>query len=124
MNELLPWLFVLVAGAGMVAGLASLWASLNLALSRPTLGDAGARLTSDSRAALLTEKEALLRELGDVAFEHDAGKLSDEDFRELNEKLRARARHVLHELDEGAEAFRGEAEALIAARLGESEDAT
>ncbi|MEM7435181.1 MAG: hypothetical protein AAF436_08520 [Myxococcota bacterium] len=124
MNELLPWLFVLVAGAAMVAGLVSLWASLNLALSRPTLGDAGARLTSESRAALLTEKEALLGELGDIAFEHDAGKLSDEDFRELNEKLRARARHVLHELDEGAEAFRGEAEALIAARLGESEDAT
>lgn len=122
MSVFLPWVFLVAAASGLLLALGSLWASLSLAFSHDAHLDLRAQLTSDARNALLTEKEALLQELRDVAFEHDAGKLSDEDFRELNEKLRARARHVLHELDEGAEAFRDEAEALIADRLGESGD--
>jgi hypothetical protein len=46
-------------------------------------------------------------------------KISDTDFEELNEKLRAQARQVLHELDAGVESFRDEAEALIAERLAD-----
>jgi len=120
MSDVLPWMFLVVAGAAMLGGLGSLWLSLSLGLSDHALGDVRAQLTSDARRALLAEKDALFQELGDVAFEHDAGKLSDQDFNELNEKLRAQARHVLHELDESAEAFRGEAEALIAKRLEDS----
>lgn len=120
MSDILPWMFLLVAGGAMLGGLGSLWFSLSLGLSDRALGDVRAQLTSDARRSLLAEKEALFQELGDVAFEHDSGKLSDKDFTELNEKLRARARHVLHELDEGAEAFRGDAEALIAKRLEDS----
>ena len=78
-----------------------------------------AQLTSEARLALLTEKEALLQEIRDVAFEHDAGKLSDSDYEELNAKLRAQARHVLQDLDAGADGFRDRAEALIAERLGD-----
>jgi len=115
--DFLPWLFIVVAVVAMLAGLASLWLSLTLTLSDEASG--GARVTSDARLALLTEKEALLQEIRDVAFEHDAGKLSDTDFEELNAKLRAEARHVLHELDVGAEGFREQAEALIAEKLGE-----
>ena len=122
MSDFLPWMFIIMAGAAMLVALGSLWVSLSLGLSNEALGDVRAQLTSDARRALLTEKDALLQELGDVAFEHDAGKLSDQDFEELNQKLRAQARHVLHELDESAEAFRGEAEALIAQRLGDSEE--
>jgi len=123
-SDALPWLFLIVAAMGLFVALASLWMSLSLSLglSDQAVGDVRAQLTSDARRALLAEKEALLQELRDIAFEHDAGKLSDEDFEELNEKLRAQARHVLHELDEGAEAFRGEAEGLIAARLGKRKD--
>ena len=124
MSAFLPWLFLVVAGLAMLLALGSLWISLSLALSPQVVGDVRAQLTSDARRALLTEKDALLQELRDIAFEHDAGKLSDRDFAELNEKLRAQARHVLHELDEGAEAFRGQAETLIAERLGESEDSS
>ena len=122
MSDVLPWVFVVVAAAGMLVGLGSLWISLSLGLSEQALGDVRAQLTSDARRALLAEKEALLQELRDIAFEHDAGKLSDQDFQELNQKLRAQARHVLHELDEGAAAFRGEAEALIAGRLEKDEE--
>jgi hypothetical protein len=94
-----------------------LWLSLSLAFSSEVLGDARAQLTTDARRALLTKKEGLLQEIRDVSFEHDAGKLSDRDFEELNAKLRAHARHVLHALDQGTEAFRDEAEALISERL-------
>lgn len=122
MSDVLPWMFLVIASAAMLGGLGSLWLSLSLGLSDQALGDVRARLTSDARRALLSEKDALLQELGDVAFEHDAGKLSAQDFNDLNEKLRVQARHVLHELDESADAFRGEAEALIAARLDDSEE--
>ena len=121
MSDVLPWMFLVIASAAMLGGLGSLWLSLSLGLSADqALGDVRARLTSDTRRALLSEKDTLLQELRDVAFEHDAGKLSDQDFNDLNEKLRAQARHVLHELDESADAFRGEAEALITERLGDS----
>ena len=119
MDAFLPWLFIIVASAAVVAGLVSLWLSLSLALSDEVPDGARAQLTTDARRALLTEKEALLQEIRDVSFEHDAGKLSDSDFEELNAKLRAQARHVLHALDEGAESFRDEAEALIAERLAD-----
>ncbi|MGB5809330.1 MAG: hypothetical protein WBG86_02295 [Polyangiales bacterium] len=123
MSDILPWVFLIIAGGAMIAALVSLWVSLSYALSDEALTDVRAQLTSDARNALIIEKDALLQELRDIAFEHDADKLSDQDFGEINEKLRARARHVLHELDQGAEAFRDDAEALIAARLAKSEGA-
>lgn len=119
MTDILPWLFVVLAALGVVGWLVSLWQSLSLALSDGGTVQTQAQLTTDVRRALLSEKEALLGEIQDVAFEHDAGKLSDADFEDLNEKLRAQARRVLHELDEGTEAFRGEAEELIAQRLAD-----
>ncbi len=117
MSEFLPWMFVVFAALGVLTWLFSFWSSLSLALSAQATSEVRAQLTSDARRALLTEKEALLGEISDVAFEHDAGKLSDVDFEELNQKLRAQARRVLHELDAGAVELRGEAEALIARRL-------
>ncbi|MGB5703332.1 MAG: hypothetical protein WBM48_11005 [Polyangiales bacterium] len=120
MGDLLPSIFVIIAVAAMLGGLASLWLSLTLTLSDEATVGARARLTSDARLALLTEKQALLQEIRDIAFEHDAGKLSDVDYEEINAKLRGQARHVLHELDAGAEGFRDEAEALIAKKLEEA----
>jgi hypothetical protein len=119
MSDFLPWLFIIGASVALVAGLISLWLSLSLALSDEVLSGARAQLITDARRALLTEKEALLQEIRDVSFEHDADKLSDADFEELNAKLRAQARHVLHGLDAGATSFRDEAEALIAERLAD-----
>jgi len=119
MSDFLPWLFVVVASVSVVGGLASLWLSLSLALSDEALGGARAQIITDARVTLLAEKEALLQEIRDVSFEHDADKLSDADFEEINAKLRAQARHVLHELDVGVESFRDEAEALISERLAD-----
>lgn len=119
MADFLPWLFVIGASLAVVAALASLWLSLSLALSSELVAGARAQLTTDARRDLLTEKEALLQEIRDIAFEHDAGKLSDSDYEEINAKLRSEARHILHELDAGAGPFRDEAEALIAERLSD-----
>jgi len=121
MAEYLPWLFVIGASLAVVAALISLWLSLSLALSDELVGGDRAQLTTDVRRDLLTEKENLLQEIRDIAFEHDADKLSDSDYEEINAKLRAQARHVLHELDVGAGPFREEAEALIAERLSDEE---
>ncbi len=120
MADFLPWLFVVVAVAGMLGGLASLWLSLTLTLADEASGSAREELMSDARLSLLTEKEALLQEIRDIAFEHDADKLSDVDYEEINAKLRAQARHLLHELDAGAEGFRDQAEALINKKLREA----
>jgi biopolymer transport protein ExbB/TolQ len=119
MSELLPWLFIAMASAAVVAAFVSLWLSLSVALSDEASVGVRAQLSNEARRALVAEKEALLQEIRDISFEHDAGKLSDADFEELNTKLRAQARHVLHQLDAGLEAFRDEAEALIARRLEE-----
>jgi hypothetical protein len=120
MGDVLPSVFIIIAVVAMLGGLASLWLSLTLSLSDEATGDARAQLTSDARLALLTEKEALLQEIRDIAFEHDADKLSDIDYEEINAKLRAEARHVLHELDAGADDFREQAESLIADKLREA----
>ena len=121
MSEALPWLFVFVAAAAGLCGFVALWLSLRVALSDPSLEQETEAIGYDARRSLLTEKEALLEELRDISFEHDAGKLSDRDYEELNAKLRARARKILMELDADADTYRNEAEALIAERLARSE---
>ena len=67
MADFLPWLFIIVAVAAMIGGLASLWLSLTLTLSDEATGVARAEITSDARLALLTEKEALLNEIREIA---------------------------------------------------------
>ena len=120
MEQALPWIFTLTAALAGLFAFFALWMSLRIAFADSTLGEARTELDSETRRTLQTEKEALLEEIRDVSFEHEAGKLSDEDFTELNEKLRGRARQVLIEIDAVAESYRDEAETLIAGRLAES----
>ena len=121
MSEALPWLFVFVAAIAGILGFLALWLSLRVALSDPSLEQESEAFGYEARRSLLTEKEALLEELRDISFEHDAGKLSDRDYNELNAKLRGRARRILMELDADAGTYRDEAEALIAERLAKRE---
>ena len=118
-------IFTLTASVAGLFAFFALWMSLRLAFADPSLEEVRAELDSETRRTLQTEKEALLEEIRDISFEHEADKLSDEDFNELNEKLRGRARQVLIELDATAENYRDEAEQLIAQRLaGSSAGAT
>lgn len=116
MEAVLPPFFITLAGLGLLMVLFSLRRSVAVLLSRP--GAAAALGTGDERDALLAEKRALLQTVRDLGFEHETGKLSDEDFERLNATYRARAKDVLRKLDAELSEYRAEAKALIAAELG------
>jgi len=69
--------------------------------------------SDDLRAAKVIEKDALLRQIKDLEFEHAVGKISDDDFAVLNTDVRERARRLLSELEEELSPFRREAQAQI-----------
>ena len=52
------------------------------------------------RAALEAAKDAKYREIRDAEIDWRTGKLSDEDYREQDRRLRAEAVEILRELDE------------------------
>lgn len=62
---------------------------------RGTAGDEEA-----ARAELETEKARLLGEIHELELDYETGKLSDEDFRALEARLKARAVEVMREIDE------------------------
>lgn len=115
----LPWVFVALAAVALLFGFAAFWLSLRGMFTSPeqTALDA----LSESRRALIAEKDALLQEIQDLAFERESGKLSENDFAQLNAKLRARAKAVLAKLDEDVAPFRKEARQLVAVPTGEQE---
>jgi hypothetical protein len=53
----------------------------------------------DTRAALEAAKEAKYREIKDAELDHQMGKLSDEDYKVIDEELRAQAIEILRQLD-------------------------
>ncbi len=55
-----------------------------------------------TRAAMWREKTLVLRSIKDLEFDHAMGKVSDKDFAEMSERLRARAAGLIRQLDEGA----------------------
>jgi tetratricopeptide (TPR) repeat protein len=60
---------------------------------------AGARPRDDSRLELAEEKAAILRSLNELAFDHEAGHLSDDDYQDLRPRYEARAAEVIRALD-------------------------
>lgn len=115
MPNLLPIVFIVLASTALVLTLLWLWQSLRHAFVH-TLGAAPASdVVSPERAALLAEKRTLLLALKDLEAERDAGKLSNEDYLDLNEQYRKRAREVLRQLDGLIGPHRGRAQQLLAA---------
>jgi hypothetical protein len=53
----------------------------------------------DHRAALEAARDAKYREIRDAELDWRTGKLSDEDYREQDRRLRAEAVEILHDLD-------------------------
>ncbi|HEY3067812.1 MAG TPA: tetratricopeptide repeat protein [Methylomirabilota bacterium] len=53
----------------------------------------------DAREQLLEQKQRLLRSLRELAFEHEAGHVSDDDYAELRSRYEAETATVLTELD-------------------------
>jgi hypothetical protein len=73
------------------------------------------------RAALEREKMLALRALKELEFDRSMRKISEDDYREMSTRLRARATRIIRQLDAGA-GYRARIEADLARRLGESAD--
>lgn len=99
MPNLLPIVFIVLASLALVLTLFWLWQSLRHAFVHTLAEPPASGVVSPERAALLQEKQTLLLALKDLESERESGKLSGEDYRDLNEQYRKRAREVLRLLD-------------------------
>lgn len=57
------------------------------------------RRGDDQLAALEAAKEAKYREIKDAELDHQMGKLSDEDYRTIDDELRGQAIEILRQID-------------------------
>jgi hypothetical protein len=94
MTSPLELLIVLAVVAGLV-----------LFISAPLRRAPRVESGSDEHAELEAAREAKFRELRDAELDHRTGKLSDEDYAELDAGLRAEAIEILRELDREDEAL-------------------
>ncbi len=70
--------------------------------------------TGRRRKELEREKQALVKALKELDFDHQMGKVSDKDFADIGAQYRARAIRVMRKLDDAG----GEYEAMIAQEIG------
>jgi hypothetical protein len=70
-----------------------------------------------TRAALEREKQLTLRTIKELEFDRSMGKVSEDDYREMAGRLRARAARLIQQLDAGA-GYRSKIERDLAKRLG------
>jgi hypothetical protein len=91
-------LSVLMAGAAMI-GMAALRAFRPLV---STDEDRTTLLGQRTRAALERDKLLALRAIKELEFDRAMGKLSDDDFKEMSGRLRAKAARLVRQLDAGA----------------------
>lgn len=122
MTGTLPVLFVVLAGAFLVAVVYWVWQSARLLLTDAAAVGGGPASSSPIRDNLLEEKAALLRALRDLEMDREAGKLSQADFERLNQRYRARAREVLRLLDAQLGPHREHARQLLADAAGSAGD--
>jgi len=114
---MLPLLFIVLGAVAVAAVLAASWQSLRAAFGVAGAGVLRATLGSVERTVLEDEKSALLRSIKDLQFEHDIGKISEQDFAPLDKSLRQRAREILRLLDEDILPHRAEAERVVREHL-------
>lgn len=109
-----PALFFAISSVALIAALAAIWSSLRVAFGGgPGVVIETARDLPD-HAALVEEKNSLLRAIKDLEYEHAVGKISDADHQRLDAAYRARAKQVLAQLDRDVKPLYERAERLIA----------
>lgn len=105
-------------GATALVGIAALHAV------RPLVGahdDRTIVIGERTRATLERDKTLTLRAIKDLEFDRAMGKLSEEDFREMSGRLRARAARLIKQLDAGA-GYRDQIERDLVKRMGAGGD--
>jgi ribosomal protein L40E len=138
--DLQPWQFFLLAGLGcatavvfiargqgiitvillsVLMGTTALVGVAALRMLRPLVGrdeDRTPMVGHRTRLALEREKTLVLRSIKELEFDRAMGKVSDEDFREMSGRLRARAMRLMRHLDAGAD-YREQIEREVDAQL-------
>lgn len=112
-----PAYFMAMAAVSLVLALVALYQSFLGVFGRRSTTATGLRASLPERAALIEEKNALLRAIKDIAYEREVGKLSEPDFQRLDRAYRLRAKEVLRKLDEDLAPFLERAEQLVADAL-------
>lgn len=107
-------LLSVLMGAVALAGMAAL--RMLAPLVSPS-DDRTAMVGERTRTALEREKLLTLRAIKELEFDRAMNKLSDDDFREMSGKLRARAARLMRQLDAGAD-YRERIEQDLARRMG------
>ncbi|OFW18006.1 MAG: hypothetical protein A3H97_02105 [Acidobacteria bacterium RIFCSPLOWO2_02_FULL_65_29] len=102
-------------GTAALAGLAALRTLLPLVTNQD---DRTLVIGERTRAALEREKMLALRAIKELEFDRAMGKVSEDDFREMSGRLRARAVRLMRQLDAGA-GYRDRIEKDLAKRIGE-----
>lgn len=106
---------------GMAAGFLVLALWIIYRAARSLVEDAPAveveRATGRRKKQLEREKQALLKALKELEFDHEMGKVSDPDFREIGGQYRVRAMRVLRQLDEAGADYKALVERELKARL-------
>ena len=142
-NSLQPWQFFVLAALGcataatflirergpipvillsVLMGTVALVGLAALRALRPLVSpqdDRSAVIGERTRAALEQEKTIALRTIKELEFDHAMGKISEEDFHEMSQRLRARAGRLMKQLD-AASGYRAQIESDLAKRLGDA----
>jgi len=115
---MLPIVFLTAAALMLLLALIAFWQSVRALFGRG-VDEISAAIGGD-RAALIDEKNALLRALKDIDYERAAGKIGEADWKRLDASYRARAKDVLAALDKDLGPWRAKAEKLAQERFGKS----
>ena len=109
-------LLVLAIGSAAGVGLA-LYRALR-PLASPDFIEQIQTVGGRTRAAMEREKALVLRAIKELEFDGAMSKVSDEDFREMGQRLRARALTLMQQLDVDMPGYRALIEKELAQRLG------
>ena len=109
-------LLTLIMAAAALVGIAVLRAVSPLVT---TPDDRSAVIGQRTRAGLEQEKALAFRTIKELEFDRAMGKVSDDDFREMSVRLRARAARLMKQLDTGA-SYRPQIEQEVAKRMEKS----
>lgn len=113
-RQSVPFLVLATLALGWVVWLA-FRAAQSLTKDAPVV-DAGEVVTGKRRKELEREKQALLKALKELDFDHQMGKVSDKDFADIGSTYRARAIRVMRQLDDAGRDYEAMIEKEVAER--------
>ncbi|MCA9632248.1 MAG: zinc ribbon domain-containing protein [Myxococcales bacterium] len=111
---------LVLAGSFLLLVISAFWASVQSLTGEADLNlDEALSLAAPS--AELEQKRATLRALKDLEFEHNIGKISDADYKDLSARYRAEAKRLLQQLSDVEGESRKRAEQLFKLKLLEAD---